>query len=250
MLTRRATRSRSSPTTARARRAGHFDRRRGQRPGLGSGIDPTYLGYIESGEREASLAVLSRVAAALGADVSLRIYPNTGPAIRDPHPGTDGRGVPRVAAHELAPLPRGSGASAGPRRHRPRDRTPVVGSSRQHRSAFRLRRLEQQLRWAAEKTDALPSAAVWPALTGEPSRVRRRGSCSCRSTTSTRSLARSFPATFAAAYPADPRRAPRRAPRPRRDRGPGTGMLWVDGRGRARRRSSAGVRAASRRSGT
>jgi hypothetical protein len=68
-----------------------------------------------------------------------------------------------------------------------------------------LRRVEQQLRWAAEKSDALPSSRIWAVVTpagGLTPPVSRL--LVLRSTARTRSLAREFRATLAAAYPADP----------------------------------------------
>jgi transcriptional regulator with XRE-family HTH domain len=48
-----------------------------------AGIDPTWLREIEDGRAAASLEVLCRVSAALGADLGVRVFPNTGPPIRD-----------------------------------------------------------------------------------------------------------------------------------------------------------------------
>lgn len=48
-----------------------------------AGIDPTHLRLIEEGHREGSASVLTRIAAALGADFSRRLFPSGGPPIRD-----------------------------------------------------------------------------------------------------------------------------------------------------------------------
>ena len=47
-------------------------------------IDHGFLSLIERGLREPSLAVLVAIATALGGDVSLRLFPGTGPRLRDP----------------------------------------------------------------------------------------------------------------------------------------------------------------------
>jgi transcriptional regulator with XRE-family HTH domain len=48
-----------------------------------AGIDRSFLGRIETGERRASIAVLTAVATVLGADLPVRPYPTTGPVIHD-----------------------------------------------------------------------------------------------------------------------------------------------------------------------
>src|SRR5690349_16716317 len=48
-------------------------------------IDHRYLGRIEAGEERPSLETYQRLAIALGADLNARLYPNTGPRIRDRH---------------------------------------------------------------------------------------------------------------------------------------------------------------------
>ncbi|HET9346519.1 MAG TPA: hypothetical protein VFO05_12545 [Candidatus Limnocylindrales bacterium] len=90
-----------------------------------------------------------------------------------------------------------------------------------------IRRLEQQLRWATEKSDALPSSALWPALIGNstaPPAISRI--LLLRSTSATRMLAREFGSTLAAAYPADPRDLWAALLDPRLP-WPGNGILWV-----------------------
>jgi transcriptional regulator with XRE-family HTH domain len=50
-----------------------------------AGIDQSYLARIEKGAADPSADTRARLALALGADLSQRLYPNTGPAIRDRH---------------------------------------------------------------------------------------------------------------------------------------------------------------------
>ncbi len=46
-------------------------------------IDPSYLSQVERGLVEPSVSVLSALACALGSDLSVRLYPSTGPRIHD-----------------------------------------------------------------------------------------------------------------------------------------------------------------------
>jgi transcriptional regulator with XRE-family HTH domain len=48
-----------------------------------TGLDRSYVARIETGDREPSMAAWCRIAAALGADPVRRLYPNTGPPVRD-----------------------------------------------------------------------------------------------------------------------------------------------------------------------
>ena len=48
-------------------------------------VDPSFLRRIELGIARPSLETYTRLAAELGADLSVRLSPNTGPAIRDRH---------------------------------------------------------------------------------------------------------------------------------------------------------------------
>src|SRR5689334_4870790 len=50
-----------------------------------AGIDASYLGRIEDCEAKPSVQVCVRLTVALGADLALRAYPNTGSPIHDRH---------------------------------------------------------------------------------------------------------------------------------------------------------------------
>lgn len=192
-----------------------------------AGIHPSYLALVERGAREPSGAVLGRIGAALGADVSLRLYPSTGPPIRD-----------RLQAPMVEALLR----DASPRWLR----FPEVAVFRPARGVIDLvlgdpptccvvsveahsdiYRLEQQIRWAGEKSDSLPSSTIWPGIERRspgPPRIHRL--LLLRSTTRTRELARTFAATIGAAYPADPVAIREALADPTRP-WPGNGILWV-----------------------
>ncbi len=126
-----------------------------------AGIDDGFLSLIERGLREPSLAVLTTIARALGGDLRVRIYPGTGPRLRDPIQAAiveallreiharwqrdlevpvyrPARGVIDLVLHEPSPAV-------------------IVASEIQSE----LRRLEQLLRWSHEKADSLRSATMW-----------------------------------------------------------------------------------------
>src|SRR5947207_15641787 len=46
-------------------------------------VDKAYISRVEAAVAAPSVRVLSRIAAALGADLTVRMYPRTGPAIHD-----------------------------------------------------------------------------------------------------------------------------------------------------------------------
>jgi transcriptional regulator with XRE-family HTH domain len=74
-----------------------------------AGVDHGFLARVERGSREPSLSVLVAIAEALGADLSIRLYPNTGPLVRD-HIQARSRRRPRWV----------SSSSFGPRARRAR----------------------------------------------------------------------------------------------------------------------------------
>ncbi len=166
-----------------------------------AGIDGSYLRLIEDGEREPSGRVLVAIGLVLGADLSVRLYPTTGPRIHDRlqapmveclirslHP----RWIPSPEVVVTAPA---------------RGVIDVVLGDRAERLLIaseinsQVGRLEQQLRWHREKELSLPSSELWPfaAATGPPVTSRLQV---LRSTAGNRDLANQFEATFASAYPA------------------------------------------------
>jgi transcriptional regulator with XRE-family HTH domain len=192
-----------------------------------AGIDPTHLGLIEDGQRDASTSVLARIAAALGADFSRRLFPTSGPPIRD-------RFQARMVEAFLRELASAWSRSVEVAVHRPvRGVIDVVlgHPAGRHVVALEcqseLRRLEQQLRWATTKAEALPSSAVWPFLAPDPADPPAISSILLlRSTTATRELAWTFRTTLAAAYPAEPADLHRALTDPN-VAWPGSGIIWV-----------------------
>jgi len=168
-----------------------------------AGIDRSHMTRIEAGTARPSLETLVAIAKALGADVSIRLYPGRGPRLIDRHSAR----MIEAFLRELAPVWRPH-LEVGVFR-------PVRGfidTVLERRDAdllvigefeSTLPRLEQQLRWAAGKAAAIGSSDLVGA--GPVPRVSRL--LVLRSTEATRSLARTFEATLRAAYPASTRDA-------------------------------------------
>ncbi len=166
-----------------------------------AGVDRRHLDRIENGTDRASLEAYQRLATALGADLSTRLYPNTGPALRDRHQA-------RILETLLeAAHPRWQPFTEVAVRRPSRGWIDVLLYDARGRVALateiesELRRLEQQLRWAAEKAAALPSWEGWSQL-GEAPLVSRL--LVVRRTRATRAVATAMQRQLLAAYPAHP----------------------------------------------
>ena len=159
-----------------------------------AGVSQAHLSTIESGNAEPSIKALLAVATALGADLSLRLFPGSGPRIRDHL---------QVAIGEVLL------AILHPRWHR----SPEVAVYRPIRGVIdlvlddqpgrtlvateiqsQLRRVEQQLRWSVQKADALAAMPEYQGRTTSRLLV-------LRNTVATREVVRSASATLAAAFP-------------------------------------------------
>jgi transcriptional regulator with XRE-family HTH domain len=172
-----------------------------RRLGQAVGVDPSHLARVESGARAASLDALVAAAAGLGHDVSVRLFPATGPRVRDHLQAR------MVEALLTALHPRWT-ARLEVAVYRPvhgvidlvlQDRETGDLVAAEAHSA--LHAVERQLRWAGQKADALPSARGWPwSDRSEPPRIDRL--LILRSCRALRELAATVPQTFATAYPA------------------------------------------------
>ncbi len=173
------------------------------------------------------MAVLVALSSALGADLAIRAYPTTGPAISDRFQAPIVEELLQIAS----PAWRRSAEVGVTRpargfidlvldRRRPLE---VVATEVQ----TRLDRLEQMIRWSQDKASSLPSADPWAAIDGTPV-VHRL--LVVRSTAATRDVARRFEATLRTQYPArtiDVYEALTTIDCP----WPGNGILWADVRG-------------------
>jgi transcriptional regulator with XRE-family HTH domain len=160
-----------------------------------AGVNQPYLSRIEAGISEPTVEVLLRIGMALGADLGVRYFGNTGPRIRDHlqvamseallgalHPRW--RATPEVPVYrpvqgviDLVIEEREGSATVATELH------------------SQVRRVEQQLRWQVQKSDAL---AALPDQQGRS--VSRL--LVLRNTQGTRDVVRAAAGTFAAAYPA------------------------------------------------
>jgi transcriptional regulator with XRE-family HTH domain len=158
--------------------------------GAAIGVHPSVIARAETGEGNVTLATLARVATALGAEASLRLYPATGPRLLD-HLQV------RLIETLLERLHARWRARLEVTVYRPvRGVIDLVLASAYDlqlaggEAHSEIRRAERQLRWAAEKTDALPSADGWPWMSGSP---RTSRILLLRSTGSTRAIVRAAP---------------------------------------------------------
>ena len=191
-----------------------------------AGVSTGHLCEIEAGDAEPSLLVLERIGLALGADLGVRYFANTGPRMRD-HlqvamsetllPDVDVSWRARLEVPVYRPV---HGVIDVVLEERAGSTTVVTELHSQ------VRRVEQQIRWHTQKADAL-------ALQSDQEGRSVSRLLVLRNTQATRDVVRAAMAVFAAAYPArsvDAIAAIREgAP------WPGPAVIWmrVDGRGAA-----------------
>ncbi len=201
-----------------------------------AGVSRAYLCEIEAGRAMPSLDVLARLAAALGGEVSVRIYPGSGPMVRD-HlqvamveallQMTDRSWGPRLEVPVAAPT-RGF---ADLLLH-----DPSRGQAVEVEIHSQLRRVEQQLRWSQAKAEALSLSL--------PPGTEMHRLLLLRSTETNRRLVAVNQTLFATAFPASVRAA-HAALRDAAVRWPGPVLLWAtvtSGRARILATSPRGIR--------
>lgn len=163
-----------------------------------TGLHPSFLARVESPDVHASIPTLVRIGVALGADLSLRFYAGTGPRIHDRFQAPmieellgrrDVRWTPDLEVPVTTPR-RGVVDVVLDDSLTP---TTVVGEAQSE-----FRRLEEQIRWLAEKADGVREALR---TTGKPER-RVSKLLVVRSTEATREIARRYVSTLITAYPA------------------------------------------------
>ncbi len=172
-----------------------------------AGIHPSVLSRLEAETLDPTFETYARICAALGADFAARVYTQSGPAIRDRH-------QVRMAELLLASLdPRWHVTPEVAVRRPVRGwidlalHDPATGTLVASELESGLRRIEQLLRWSAEKSLALPSSTLWPAWlrAGPAPQVSRL--LVVRWTRSNRDAASAARRVLREAYPADPRDA-------------------------------------------
>jgi transcriptional regulator with XRE-family HTH domain len=186
-----------------------------------AGVDRTFYGRIETGDAHPSLETLVALSIALGAEPSVRLFAGTGPRLTDRHQAR----MVEAVLRDLAPV------------WRTHLEVPVWKPSRGVIDAVlersspdllvltefqsTLARLEQQLRWMAEKAASIGSST----LVGDRPVPPTSRLLVLRTTDAIRTLARQFEATLATAYPArcaDAIRALRTG-----SPWPGDAIIWV-----------------------
>ncbi len=192
-------------------------------------VHPVTIGRLESGSRLPRLPTLARIADALGADLSVRIVPGAGIPVRDRAQSWMVEAFLR-ALHS-AWRPELEVAVVTPARGvidmvlRRADGGAVVAVEFQSE----LRRVEQVIRWSAEKAMGVGALSSVRHPDGTPATVHRL--LVLRSSPATRAVVRSLDSTFATAYPVPARDAVEslRAGWPL----PGSAIVWMEVRGRA-----------------
>jgi transcriptional regulator with XRE-family HTH domain len=169
-----------------------------------AGIDASFLREIEAGDAKPSLETCLRIGRGLGADFPLRLYPNTGPALRDHIQAAIAEATLRDAhsrwirfAEIAVRQPTRGWIDLGlhdpPQAH-------FVATEIQSE----LRRFEQLVRWSEEKVAGLPSWEGWPRLMPRPA-------VSCllivRDTRTNREIVDTHRSLVRASFPADGRDA-------------------------------------------
>ncbi len=188
------------------------------------GVHRTYLARIEAGRARPSLEVLTAVGVALGADLGVRYFAGSGPRLVDRFQAGMVEVVltsldPRWAVDLEVPV---TTPARGVIDLVLTDRTSTVAVAGEAQSE--LRRLEQQIRWSAEKADGLAARLAATVQGGPVVTVSRL--LVLRSTVSTRDIARRYGATLATAYPARTRDVVLALTTPTAP-WPGSGIIWI-----------------------
>jgi transcriptional regulator with XRE-family HTH domain len=166
-----------------------------------SGVPRSFLARILAGEATPAPRTYARLGAVLGADFSMRYFPNTGPTIHDRHQAPMLEHLldirhPRWDAFTEVAVRRPSRGWIDLALHEPRERV-LLASELQSE----LRRLEQLIRWHAAKADSLTSWSGFAHLGDDP-RIGRL--LIVRRTRATRGIASEYGRQLRVAYPAHP----------------------------------------------
>ena len=166
---------------------------------LAAGVDPAFYGRVEDGREHPSNETLVRLGLVLGGDVRVHLYPNSGPLIRDRHQARMLEALldqvhPRWQAYTEVAVRRPSRGWVDAVLHEPRGQVAVATELQSD-----LRRLEQLIRWSAEKAASLPSWDGWAHLAEAPSIHRL---LIVRRTRATRETAATFARQLRVAHPA------------------------------------------------
>ena len=193
-------------------------------------VHPSHIARIESATTKPSVEVLTAIGVALGADLSLRYFPGSGPRLHDRFQSAMVESLlraldPRWGVELEVPITQ---PSRGVIDVVLTDRLSWVTVATEIQS--QIRRLEQQIRWAAEKAEGLAQRIVRDGHAPRDAGVSRL--LVLRSTVATREIARRYASTLSRAYPARTADIAEALLSPTAP-WPGAGVLWmqVDGAG-------------------
>jgi transcriptional regulator with XRE-family HTH domain len=194
-----------------------------------AGIDRAHLARIEAGQANPSLDVLVSIGIGLGADLGVRYFDGAGPMIHDRFQAPMGEALlaavdPRWHVRLEVPVSQPTRGVIDLVLSDPTTTTVIAGEIQSE-----LRRLEQQIRWSAEKAKALGRELASTDSAQGSLAVSRL--LVLRSTVATRELARQFETTLAAAYPARTADVVEALTSPN-VRWPGDGIVWMHLEGR------------------
>lgn len=194
-----------------------------------TGIHKSHVARIEAGLARPTIEVLCAISVALGADLSLRFFPGAGPRVHDRFQAPmvesllgelDSRWLVQLEVPVLRP-------SRGVIDLVLTDKADATMVACEVQSE--LRRLEQQIRWSAEKADGLATQLAENSAVGDHRPASRL--LILRSTQATREIARRYETTLATAFPArshDVVLALTTSSAP----WPGAGIVWMNLHGR------------------
>jgi len=190
-----------------------------------AGVDQAVISRLESGQGRPTIETYARLSAALGSDLSVRVFPNTGPAIRDRHQARISEAIIRAIDRRWTAVP-----EVGVRQPVRGwidlalvDRSNAIVVAVEVQSA--LHRLEQLVRWSNAKAEALPSAHGWPFGLPSDNAPAVTKLLVVRSTASTRAVVTAFESTVSTAYPGD--RVQALAALEGRATWPGSSLIWA-----------------------
>ena len=163
-----------------------------------AGLDPSYLSRLEAGERTPSVETLVALSIVLGADPSIRLYPNTGPRIHDRWQAPMEQGFLRALSRRWSGVPEVS--VLRPARGIIDLALLTDGTCVATEFQSQVRRLEQLIAWHRLKAESLPSSHGWSRPGSADREISRL--LVLRSTRATRELASTYASVLAAAYPA------------------------------------------------
>lgn len=189
---------------------------------LAAGLSDSYLAKVEAGTTQPSAETGIRLGLALGADFSRRLYPTTGPTIRDRHQTPIAEAMLAVTHRRWRRF-----VEVGVRRpsrgwidlglHSPAEHVFIAAEIQSD-----LHRLEQLVRWSDAKAESVASWEGYAQL-GDAPVVSKL--LLVRETRSNRVIAREFRRVLRTAYPADPVDA--LASLNGMDPWPGAALLWA-----------------------